>query len=54
MVAVSACMSGTCGSSVLSSTGDVFEMSVVRGVGGVCYMSICLAWGGVDGEGVRG
>ena len=31
-----ACMSGTCGSGVLSSTGDVLEMSVVRGVGGVC------------------
>ena len=35
MVAVSACMSGTRGSGVLSSTGDVLEMSVVRGVGGV-------------------
>ena len=34
MVAVSACMSGTCGSGVLSSTGDVLDMSVVRGVGG--------------------
>ena len=32
VVAVSACMSGTCGSCVLSSTGDVLEMSVVRGV----------------------
>ena len=42
---MSACMSGTRGSGVLSSTGDV----LVRGVGGVCGM--CLAWGGVDGEG---
>ena len=32
--AVSACMSGTRGSGVLSSTGDV----LVRGVGGVCDM----------------
>ena len=29
---MSACMSGTCGSGVLSSTGDM----LVRGVGGVC------------------
>ena len=43
MVAVSACMSGTRGSGVLSSTGDVFEMSVVRGVGGVCDVCMCLA-----------
>ena len=27
---------GTRGSGVLSSAGDVLEMSVVRGVGGVC------------------
>ena len=33
VVAVSACMSGTRGSDVLSSTGDVLEMTVVRGVG---------------------
>ena len=39
MVAVSACMSGTRGSGVLSSTGDV----LVRGVGGVCDM--CLFFG---------
>ena len=51
VVAVSACMSGTCGSGVLSSTGDVLEMSVVRGVGGVCDMCMCLAWGCVGGEG---
>ena len=47
MVAVSACMSGT---RVLSSTGDV----LVRGVGGVWDMCMCLAWGGVGGEGVSG
>ena len=51
-VAVSACMSGACmsgtrGSGVLSSTGDV----LVRGVGGVCDMCMCLARGGVGGEG---
>ena len=45
MVAVSACMSGTRGSGVLSSTGDV----LVRGVGGVCDMCMCLARGGVGG-----
>ena len=38
-------MSGTRGSGVLSSTGDVF----VRGVGGVC--DLCMARGGVGGEG---
>ena len=48
--AVSACMSGTRGSGVLSSTGDV----LVRGVGGVCDMCMCLARGGVGGEGVSG
>ena len=47
MGAVSACMSGTCGSGVLSSTGDM----LVRGVGGVCDMCMCLARGGVGGEG---
>ena len=46
-----ACMSGTRGSGVLSSTCDVLEMSVVRGVGGVCDMCMCLARGGVVGEG---
>ena len=40
---LSACMNGTHGSGVLSSTGDVLEMSVVRGVGGVCDMCMCLA-----------
>ena len=38
MVALSECMSGTRGSGVLASTCDVLEMSVVRGVGGVCDM----------------
>ena len=41
----------------LSSAGDVLEMSVVRGVGGVCDMCMCLARGGVGGVGsewVRG
>ena len=50
MVAVSACLSGTRGtrgSGVLSSTGDMR----VRGVGGVCDMCMCLARGGVGGEG---
>ena len=44
---MSVCMSGTRGSGVLSSTGDV----LVRGVGGVCDMCMCLARGGVGGEG---
>ena len=44
---MSACMSGTRGSGVLSSTGDV----LVRGVGRVCDMYMCLARGGVGGEG---
>ena len=43
-------MSGTRGSGVWSSTGDVFEMSVARGFGGVCDMCMCLARGGVGGE----
>ena len=44
-------MSGTRGSDVLSSTGDVPEMSVVSSVGGVCDMCMCLARGSVGGEG---
>ena len=44
---MSACMSGTRGSGVLSSTGDV----LVRAVGGVCDMCMCLARGCVGGEG---
>ena len=47
MVAVSACMSVNRGSGVLSNTGDI----LVRGVGGVCDMCMCLARGGVGGEG---
>ena len=48
MVAVSACMGGTRGSGVLSSTGDVLEMSMVRGVGGVCDMCMYLDRGWVE------
>ena len=44
---MSAYMSGIRGSGVLSSTGDV----LMRGVGGVCDMCMCLARGGVGGEG---
>ena len=44
---MSACMSGTRSSGVLSSTGDV----LVRGVGRVRDMCMCLARGGVGGEG---
>ena len=47
---MSACMNGTRGSGVLSSTGDM----LVIGVGGVCDMCMCLARGGVGGEGVSG
>ena len=52
VVEVSAYMGGTRGSGVLASADDVLEMSVVRGVGGVCDMcSMCLARGGVRGVG---
>ena len=47
----------TCCSCIVSSADDVLWMSVVRGmrgVGGVCEMCMCLARGGVDGEGMRG
>ena len=50
MVAVSVCMNGTRGSGILCSSSDVLEMSVVRGVGGVCDMFMCLARGGVGRE----
>ena len=40
---MSACMSGTCGSGVLSSTGDMLVISF----GDMC---MCLARGGVGGE----
>ena len=54
MFVVSACMSGTRGSGVLSNTCDELEMSVVRCGGGVCDMCMCLARGGVGGGGVSG
>ena len=54
VVAVSAYMGGTRGSGGLTCAGDVIEMSVVRGVGGLCGMCICLARGGVGGVGVSG
>ena len=51
VVPVSAYMGGTRGSGVLASAGDVPEISVVRGVGGVYVMCMCLARGGVGGVG---
>ena len=44
-------MAGTRGSGVLPSACDVLEMSVVRGVGGVCDMGKCLARDGVGDVG---
>ena len=44
------------GSRIVSSTANVLGMSVVcgiKGVGGVCEMCMCLARGGVGGEGVE-
>ena len=49
VVSMSAYMGGTRGSGVLSSAGDVLQMSVVRGVSGVCDMCMCLARGRVGG-----
>ena len=49
VVAVTAYMGGTCGSGVKTSAGDVLYMRVVRGVGGVCDMCMCLARGGMGG-----
>ena len=46
-ITMRAYMGGTRGSGVLSSAGNVPEMSVVRGLGGVCNMCKCLARGGV-------
>ena len=46
VVAVSAYMGGTWGSGVLSSIGDVLEMSMVRGVDVVCDMCMRLARAG--------
>ena len=49
MVAVSAYIGSTRGSGVLASACDVLEMSVVRGVGGMCDMCMCwLGWGKWD------
>ena len=44
----------TCGSGIVSSAAGVLWMSVVRvmrGVGGVCEMCMCLAGSGVGGVG---
>ena len=57
VVVVSAYMGGTRGSCVLASAGGVQEMSVVRDVGVVCHMCMCLTrgrLGGVGGEWVTG
>ena len=51
VVAVSAYKGDTRGSGVLSSASDELEMSVVRVVGGVCDMCMCLARDGVEGVG---
>ena len=51
---MSAYMVGTRGSCVLFSAGDVLEISVVIGIGGVCDMCMRLARGGVGGVGVSG
>ena len=48
---------GTRDSGVVSSAAEVLWTSVVRGmrgIGGVCEMCMCLARGGVGGEGVSG
>ena len=45
---------GTYGSGIVSNATNVLWMSVVRGmrgVVGVCHMCMCLARGGVGGEG---
>ena len=52
MVVSAGYVGGTRGSGIVSSTADVLWMSVVRGmrgVGEVCAMCMCLAWGGVGG-----
>ena len=51
LLAVSAYMGG---SGVLASASDVLEMSVMRGLGGVCDMCMRLAQGRVVGVGVTG
>ena len=48
---------GTRGSGIVPSVAEVLWMSVLRGmrgVGEVCEMCMCLARGGVGGEGVSG
>ena len=54
MVMVSSGLVGsTRDSGIVSSTADVLEMNVergMRGVGGVCEMCMCLARGGVGGK----
>ena len=48
---------GTRDSGILYNTADVLWMSVVRwmrGVAGECEMCMCLARGGMGGEGVSG
>ena len=47
-------MCGTRGSGVLACAGDVLEMSVVIGVGGVCDMCLARAVWDVVGEWVTG
>ena len=52
-----ACEWYICGSGVVCNTADVLWMSVVHGmreVGEVGEMCMCLARGGVGGEGVSG
>ena len=44
-------MGGRRGSCMLASAGDMLEISVVRGVGGVYAVCMCLARGGVGGVG---
>ena len=51
VVEVSAYMGDSRVSGVLSSAGGVLEMSVVRCVGGVCDMCMCLARSGLGGIG---
>ena len=58
MVVVSAeHVGGTCCSGIESMAADVLWMSLLRGmrgVGGVCKVCMCLAGGGVGGEGASG
>ena len=50
VVVVSASMGDTRGSDVLSSAGDVLEMSVVRGVCGVCNKHVYVFGSGRGGR----